>query len=117
DRDGVDVVVDVGHNPQAAHALAGWLRATPVTGSTHAVYAALLDKDAAGVVAALAADIDHWHLAGLQAQAPRGAGVDDFAARLAGTAAGAGQRHVTVAEAVAAALAGTRPGDRVLVFG
>lgn len=117
DRDGIDVVVDVGHNPQAAHALAGWLRTAPVTGATHAVYAALLDKDAVGVVAALAADIDHWHLAGLQAQVPRGAGVDDFAARLAGTVAAAGQRHATVAQAVTAALAGARPGDRVLVLG
>ncbi|MFN7184265.1 MAG: bifunctional folylpolyglutamate synthase/dihydrofolate synthase, partial [Thermomonas haemolytica] len=29
ERDGVEVVVDVGHNPQAARALAGWLRARP----------------------------------------------------------------------------------------
>lgn len=117
DRDGVEVVVDVGHNPQAAHALASWLQATPATGATHAVYAALLDKDVAGVVDALASDIDHWHLAGLQGHAPRGAGVDDFAVRLAGTAAASGQRHETVMQAVDAALASASPGDRLLVFG
>lgn len=117
DRDGVDVVVDVGHNLQAARGLADWLGAAPVTGATHAVYAALLDKDLVGVVGALAPAVDHWHLAGLPAYAPRGAMVNDFATRLAGTAAEDGQRHDTVAHAVTAALAAARPGDRVLVWG
>lgn len=117
DRAGVEVVVDVGHNPQAAHALADWLRATPVAGTTHAVYAALIDKDVAGVVAALAPAINHWHLAGLPMQAPRGTGVAVFAERLEGTAAAGGQRHATVGQALAAALATAVHGDRVLVVG
>ncbi|KIQ96076.1 bifunctional tetrahydrofolate synthase/dihydrofolate synthase [Lysobacter sp. A03] len=117
ERDGVDVVVDVGHNPQAAHALADWLAATPVVGKTHAVYAALVDKDLVGAVSALATSVDHWHLAGLATHAPRGVNVEDFAIRLAGTAAEAGQRHDTVDHALDAALALASPGDRVLVFG
>jgi dihydrofolate synthase/folylpolyglutamate synthase len=116
-RDGVDIVVDVGHNPQAARELAAWLRATPHTGRTHAVYAALADKDAVGVVAALAEEVGAWHLAGLSGAGPRGCDVDSFAARLAGTAAAAARRHATVAEALRGARADACPGDRVLVFG
>jgi dihydrofolate synthase/folylpolyglutamate synthase len=116
-REGVEIVVDVGHNPQAARELAAWLQAAPVAGRTHAVYAALGDKDVAGVVEALAPWVACWHLAGLVEHAPRGVDMDTFAGRLAATAAGEGTRHATVAQALAAALAATRAGDRILVFG
>lgn len=117
ERGGVAVLVDVGHNPQAARALADWLRREPATGRTFAVFAALGDKDAAGVAAALDGAVDAWHLAGLEDAGARGLGVDAFAARLAGTPAGGGARHRTVPGALAAALAAAVPGDRVLVFG
>lgn len=116
-REGVEVLVDVGHNPQAARALAAALAATPSAGRTQAVYAALADKDAAATVAALAGAVEVWHLAGLAVHGPRGQDVDAFAARLAGTAAAEGLRHVDVEAALAAALAAARPGERVLVFG
>ncbi|MCF7221265.1 bifunctional tetrahydrofolate synthase/dihydrofolate synthase [Lysobacter sp. TLK-CK17T] len=117
ERDGVSVLVDVGHNPQAARALAEWLRAQPAAGRTRAVYAALDDKDAAGVVTALAEEIHDWFLAGLEDAGARGSGVDALAVRLAGTAAAAGRRNADVATALAAALAGAQAGDRILVFG
>ncbi len=41
--DGVEVRIDVGHNPQAARELAAWLRSRPIAGRTYAVYAALAD--------------------------------------------------------------------------
>jgi dihydrofolate synthase/folylpolyglutamate synthase len=65
------VIVDVGHNPQAARALAAWLDETP-GGAVHAVYGALSDKDVEGVLAALAPRIAHWHFAGLDRATPRG---------------------------------------------
>ncbi len=117
ERDGIEIVVDVGHNPQAARELARWLRESPVSGRTQAVFAALADKDVAGVAEALAASIDAWHLAGLAEHGPRGADVAAFAERLNGTAAGDGTRHADVAQALAAARATARPGDRILVFG
>lgn len=40
-RNDVDVLVDVGHNPQAARELAAALKAAPVAGRTRAVFAAL----------------------------------------------------------------------------
>lgn len=112
---GVEVRVDVGHNPQAAAALADWLRGSG--GRTLAVYGALADKDAAAVVAALAPVLDGWHLAGLADAEPRGEDVDALAGRLQGTAAADGVRHPDVATALAAAVARAQPGERVLAFG
>ncbi|HRA02511.1 MAG TPA: bifunctional tetrahydrofolate synthase/dihydrofolate synthase [Thermomonas sp.] len=116
ERNGAEVVVDVGHNPQAARALAAWLRAQPRR-RTLAVYAALADKDVAGVAQALAGVVDGWHIAGLSDAGPRGLGVDDFARQLAGTAAADAARHVGVDAALQAAMAQAGPGGRVLVFG
>ncbi|GAB3336453.1 bifunctional tetrahydrofolate synthase/dihydrofolate synthase [Marilutibacter aestuarii] len=117
ERGGVEVLVDVGHNPQAAAALAEFLAAGEPGGTVHAVYAALDDKDAGGVVSALAAQVDRWYLAGLEDAGPRGQSVDALAARLVATAAGQASRHASVAAALDAALAAAAPGDRVLAFG
>ena len=72
ERDGVEVRVDVGHNPQAARELVAWLRARPIAGRTHAVYAALGDKDAQAVVAAFDDVVDDWWLAGTRDAGARG---------------------------------------------
>lgn len=117
ERDGVEIVVDVGHNPQAARELARWLDAMPAGGRVHAVFAALRDKDAAGVVDALGGRIAHWHLAGLEGHGPRAGDVDELASRLAGSVVAGGERHRDVGAALAAARAHARPGDRILVFG
>ncbi|GAB3088736.1 bifunctional tetrahydrofolate synthase/dihydrofolate synthase [Lysobacter terrae] len=117
ERDGVEVVIDVGHNPQAARELAQWLAASSARGPVHAVFAALGDKDARAVVQTLAPHIDTWHLAGLAEHGPRGLPVEAFAQRLSGTAAAAGSRHATVEQALEAAIAAAAPGQRVLVFG
>ena len=116
ERNGIEVLIDVGHNPQAARELASWLAGTPATGRTHAVFAALRDKDVVGVALALAARVDAWYLAGLVAGA-RGQAVDALAVRLADTPAADGCRHADVATALAAALDAATPGDRVLVVG
>ncbi|KLI99095.1 bifunctional tetrahydrofolate synthase/dihydrofolate synthase [Luteimonas sp. FCS-9] len=117
ERDGVELVVDVAHNPQAADALAQWLRAAPARGRTLAVYAALADKDAGGVVAALAPAVDDWWLAGLDDAGARSQPAEALRARLAGTAAARARCEADVAGALVQALAQARPGDRVLVFG
>ncbi len=117
ERDGVQVVVDVAHNPQAARELARWLAATPCAGRTHAVFAALSDKDAPGVVDALADAVDAWHLAGLPEAGERAQTVADLQVRLASTAAASATAHADVDAALAATLGQARPGDRVLVLG
>ncbi|WP_434026226.1 bifunctional tetrahydrofolate synthase/dihydrofolate synthase [[Pseudomonas] boreopolis] len=115
DRDGVEVLVDVGHNPQAARALAAALKARAVPGRTHAVYAALSDKDVAGVAEALAAAADTWRIAGLAGA--RGQSAEALAERLRGTPAESAARFASVAEALDDAIGKAAEGDRVLVFG
>ena len=115
---GIDVYVDVGHNPQAARGLGAWLAANPVAGRTLAVYGALADKDVAGVIGALDGRVDTWHLAGLEEAGTRSQPVEALAARLAGTHARDAALHRDVPQALATALREARPGrDRVLVFG
>jgi dihydrofolate synthase/folylpolyglutamate synthase len=111
------LVVDVGHNPQAARALADWLDAQSLH-QLHAVYGALTDKDVAGVIGALGARIDHWHLAGLDQVTPRGLGVNPLAAILHECLPQASfDTHADVAAALAAAQAQAQPGDGILAFG
>ncbi|MDE2308941.1 MAG: bifunctional tetrahydrofolate synthase/dihydrofolate synthase [Xanthomonadaceae bacterium] len=111
------VIVDVGHNPQAARALAEWLDAQP-RGRLHAVYGALADKDVAGVMAALGGRVGHWHLAGLERDTPRGLSAAALAAVLRQTLPQAPfDAHADVAAALAAARAAARPGERILAFG
>lgn len=115
ERGGIEVLLDVGHNPQAAGALAAALKAEPVQGRTFAIYAALADKDATGVVEALQAQVDGWFLAGLEGA--RGQTVAQLRERLAQTAAAEASLSDNVAKALDAALAQAKQGDRVLVFG
>ena len=111
------VIVDVGHNPQAARELAAWLRSEPMDGRTLAVFAALADKDAQGVAVALENEVSAWFLAGLEDVGARGQSVDALAAKLAGTAAAQGSRHASVHAALEAARSKADAGDRILVFG
>ena len=111
------LIVDVGHNPQAARALAEWLDAQPA-GRVHAVYGALSDKDVAGVIGALGDRIGHWHLAGLERVTPRGLSATALTAILAQTLPQAAfDAHADVASALAAAREKAKPGERILAFG
>lgn len=69
------LILDVAHNPHAARSLAQNLANLPPA-QTFAVFAMLKDKDMAGVVAALDAQIDVWLVAGIAA--PRGATADEL---------------------------------------
>lgn len=115
ERDGIEVRVDVAHNPQAARELAAFLDGNPM--QTVAVYAALADKDSAGVVQALEGRIARWYLAGLEAGTPRGQDAQALAACLADTGAATGARFASVGEALSTALGKASAGQRVLVFG
>ena len=110
------VILDVGHNPHAARALASSLGRLPVGGRTIAVFAMLRDKDIEGVAAALRDEVDEWLVAGLSG--PRGAGAERIQQALA-----AAQVDVPVAKfgtpvdayQHAVRLAGQN--DKILVFG
>ena len=111
------LIVDVGHNPQAARALADWLDAQP-GGRVHAVYGALSDKDVSGVIAALGPRIAHWHLAGLEQDTPRGLPAAVLAGVLHKVLPRASfDTHDTVQHAMLAARAAAGRGERILAFG
>lgn len=65
------VILDVAHNPHAAHALAQNLQQLPKSNRTLAVFGMLADKDISGVVQEVNAQIDAWYLADIPG--PRGA--------------------------------------------
>ena len=111
------LIVDVGHNPQAARALADWLDLQP-GGRVHAVYGALSDKDVGGVMTALGSRIAHWHLASLDRDTPRGLPASVLAGVLHQVLPRAGcDTYPDVQHALAAARAMARRGERILAFG
>ena len=109
--------VDVGHNPQAARALAEWLDAQ-APARTHAVYGTLADKDAGGVIAALGTRIAHWHLAGLEHDTPRGMSVAALTPLLLQVLPQARcDAYDDVHSALHAARQSAVAGERILAFG
>ncbi|HVY66812.1 MAG TPA: folylpolyglutamate synthase/dihydrofolate synthase family protein [Gammaproteobacteria bacterium] len=113
--DGVEWVFDVGHNPAAAERLCASLQQVPVAGRTFVVFAAMRDKDVAGVVRPFVPLTERWFVT--QGNADRGATAAELAALVRSVGAPRVSAAPTVADACALARAAARPGDRVLVFG
>lgn len=111
-----EIVIDVGHNPQAARQIADFLQREPKP--THAVFAALSDKDIESLVDILQAQIRQWWLAGIHDAPGRNQGAEALAARVQPRLKGAPLRiRRTVAEALQAARQAASPQERILVFG
>jgi dihydrofolate synthase/folylpolyglutamate synthase len=111
----IEWILDVAHNPAAAHTLSTQLAARETNGRTIAVCGVLGDKDVEGIVAELRDSFDAWVIVGLQGG--RALAPDALAARV--TASGVNVEAVA-ADVVAgcqAAEALAQPGDRVVVFG
>ena len=111
------IYLDVAHNPQAAHSLAVWLNANPCLGRTFAIFGALDDKDALGVVAELKNYIHHWYLAGLDGETARGLSAMALSARVRGATSGHYDSFSDPATALDAAIGQAKPQDRILMFG
>jgi dihydrofolate synthase/folylpolyglutamate synthase len=105
------IILDVAHNPQAAHVLADNLAASGFAPQTIAVCGMLRDKDIAGVLAALAPRVTRWHLASLSG--PRAASADELAPHVKGEI----ECFATPAAAFAAALKRAEANDKIVVFG
>jgi dihydrofolate synthase/folylpolyglutamate synthase len=111
------LVLDVGHNPQAAAVLAQNLSDLGPSPCTSAVFGMLRDKDIAGVAGLLAQHIDRWFVCTLPP--PRGARASELARvlRNAGVAAEAVREFENPAAAYAAASSGAAENDRIVAFG
>jgi len=106
------VILDVAHNPQAAHTLAENLATSGFAPETYAVCGMLQDKDIAGVLRELAPRITRWHLASLPG--PRGAPADALAAHLENASV---RKFASPARALEAALGAASENDKIVVFG
>ena len=111
----VEWILDVAHNPAAAAVLAQHLRARPCAGRTRAILGLLADKDADGVIQALARVVDDWRPVTLAGA--RGRTSADLTARLRSAGIQAVFPHDDVASAWQAAHAAAEAGDRIVVLG
>ena len=110
------IVLDVGHNPHAARALADALGDMGFFENTRAVFAMLADKDIGGVIDALKHRIDTWYVAA--ADAERAAPAATVAKMLAERGLEKATRtFATVPLALENARREAGPNDRILVFG
>lgn len=116
-RGGVELLLDVAHNPASAQALADLLRELPCRGRTHVVIGLLADKDAAGVISSLAGIASSWYCARLEGQ--RGRPADDLvqALRERQPEARASGYETGPEAAYLAARAAAQSGDRIVVCG
>src|SRR6185436_2800098 len=106
------VILDVAHNPQAAHTLAENLATSGFAPETYAVCGMLRDKDIAGVFRELAPRITQWHLATLSG--PRGASAEELEAHLGSAPR---KKFASPAAALEAALGSASENDKIVVFG
>lgn len=110
------IVLDVGHNPHAARALAEGLGDMGFFKKTLGVFAMLGDKDIGGVVDAMRGRIDRWFVAA--ANVERAAPAQRVAEILAQRGLeGATRTFATVPAALDAARREAGPDDRIVVFG
>ena len=58
--DSINIILDVAHNPQAAHKFCERLKAEPVAGKTRMLIAMYGDKDYGSVIEGLADAVDEW---------------------------------------------------------
>jgi dihydrofolate synthase/folylpolyglutamate synthase len=103
-------IMDVAHNPHAAHYLSTQLAQLPVAGKVRAVVGMLADKDIAGTLNCLLDQVDEWYCASLDG--PRAASAAQVAEHLAGA-----RQFDNVVAAWHQALQDADPQDCVLVFG
>lgn len=113
---GLDLILDVAHNPAAVAILVELVDATPCNGKTIAVFSAMADKDIKAMVETAGERFAAWFLAD-QPGNTRAAPASTIAALLRE----AGQGMISVSKNLRQALARARsvaaPGDRLVVFG
>ncbi len=113
-RGGLEWVLDVAHNADAATELVRWLDQRPPAGRRHAVFAVAARKDVDAILTAVAGSVAEWYLP--EVDAPAMAPPAELAARIEArgervAATGGVDEVMTVLEHQAG------PGDQVVVLG
>ena len=110
---GVEVILDVAHNPAAAGALAQNLPV--IEGRTLAIASVLEDKDWAGIVAAMSQSVDEWFIAQISDTARASKG--QTLLEVLYNADQSGQLCESIEQALLRALKQATATDRIVVFG
>ncbi|MGF6853034.1 bifunctional tetrahydrofolate synthase/dihydrofolate synthase [Paraburkholderia sp. CI3] len=114
------IVLDVGHNPHAAAVLKQNLGNMGYFPYTYAVFGSMQDKDIAGVIKHMKAEVDHWCVTDLPTPRAASAQTVEAALREAGLTDGADSsvtRFASPADAYQDALKRASENDRIVVFG
>ena len=114
-HNGVEIVFDVAHNPQAAAWLAERLGEVPAL-RTYAVMAMMRDKDVDTVISSLHRNVDEWFLGDLSDN-PRALSGGELEARLRAHHIDALVRLPTLTQAFDVAVKCACKGERIVVFG
>lgn len=115
-QDGVEIIVDVAHNPAGARFLCQQLQARPAAGRTLAVFTMLADKDLTGSIEEMKPAVTAWFVAELPGvvRARPARDVADALFR-------AGIHMISVSKNLKQAFARSKmlaqPGDRIVLFG
>ncbi|MFU8765535.1 MAG: bifunctional folylpolyglutamate synthase/dihydrofolate synthase [Haliea sp.] len=113
---GLELILDVAHNPAAVDRLVEFMDASHCEGKTLAVFSAMADKDIRAMIDAVGERFAAWFLADQPGNARAAK-----AAAVAALLREAGQGMISVSKNLRQALARARsiaaPGDRVVVFG
>ncbi|NIE73768.1 bifunctional tetrahydrofolate synthase/dihydrofolate synthase [Pantoea sp. Ap-967] len=110
----VELLLDVGHNPHAAHYLAQRLASRAPKGRRLAVFGLLADKDLEGVIAPLQGLVDDWAVAPLDT--PRSRPAAELVAALTNLGATV-KSYVSVDAALEGQCAQATADDQILLFG
>ena len=113
---GIDVVLDVAHNPAAVALLAANLSRRPAPGRTVALFAVMADKAVADIVELIAPHIDEWVLPSLTDN-DRAAAPNDVADVVKNAGACVSGKGESLGQALRGAVSSLTSGDRVVVFG
>jgi len=111
----IEWILDVAHNPAAAHTLAAQLAARETSGRTIAVCGVLGDKDIEGIVGEVRRSFDTWVIVGLSGA--RALAPDALATRVRNLGANVEAVAADVVAGCLAAEALAQTGDRIVVFG
>ena len=111
----IPIWLDVGHNVEAVTALAGALRSESVPGKTRAVFAMLKDKEIGAAIEAMRPVIDYWYPAVLEDD--RALPYEELRSVLSNSGITDPAEGGKPSACFEAALADSRPGDRLVVFG
>mgnify|MGYP003717961231 CR=1 FL=1 len=114
-RNSPDVYLDVAHNAESALALARFIRKQHCTGTVHAVFSVLADKQFDQVIEPFIGVIDQWHIAPIENA--RSISMTDLGQFLSGKLRQNCSRYQTIGQAFMGAENRLNEDDLVICFG